>query len=138
MEILKIGYCGDDCNYCPRYLATQSGNEERLKEVAAMWRMIGWRDSLEPAEKLTCHGCASMKTCGLGIKECAIEKGVENCGQCSEYPCRKLLRIFKNNAREAIFCKDRLSTEDYQLFQRAFFSKKERLDRINREFLASF
>ncbi len=39
--MLNLGLCGDDCNYCPRYLATQSGDEERLKEVAVMWQMIG-------------------------------------------------------------------------------------------------
>ena len=136
--MLKLSFCGDDCNYCPRYLATQSGNEEHLKEVAAFWQMIGWRDNEESLEKISCHGCSTVKTCGLGIKDCVIEKGVDNCGKCSEYPCRKLLKIFKNNEKEAVICKDRLSVTDYKLFQRAFFSKKERLDRINREFLASF
>jgi hypothetical protein len=135
--VLKIGFCGDDCNYCPRYLATQSGSEERFKKVAAIWRMVGWRDTEEPPEKLACHGCASVKICGLGIRECVIAKGIDNCGECTDYPCEKLRDIFKNNEKEAAICKGNFSKEDYEIFQRAFFSKKERLDKINRAFLAN-
>lgn len=123
--MLKIGLCGDDCNYCPRYLATKSGNEERLKDVARVWQIIGWRDTTEPPEKLMCQGCASLKTCGLGIKECVIEKDADSCGKCPDYPCERLLEIFKDNQKEALICKESLSEEDCNLFQKAFFSKKD-------------
>ena len=131
--MLKIAYCGDDCNYCPRYLATQSGDEKRLKEVASIWQMIGWRDAAEPPEKLTCYGCASLEICELGIRECVIEKGLDSCGKCTDYPCEKLLKIFENNKKEANICKGIFSKEDYYLFHKAFFSKKARLDKIHRE-----
>ncbi len=134
--MIQLGFCGDDCNYCPRYLATRSGDQDRLKEVAAIWRDIGWRDTLEPPEKIVCHGCATIEKCGFGIKDCVINKGVESCGKCGEYPCARLLGIFENNQKEAIICKDKLSTEYYGLFQRAFFSKKERLYRIHNKFNA--
>jgi len=97
-----------------------------------MWLMIGWRDTAEPPGKLSCYGCASVKTCGLGIKECVIEKGIDSCGKCTDYPCEKLIEIFNNNEKEANICKEKLSKEDYELFRRAFFSKKDRLDRIHR------
>ena len=130
--MLKPGYCGDNCNYCPRYLATQSGDEELLKEVAVMWRMIGWRNTIEPPKKIACHGCATVKICGLGIKDCVIEKGIDSCGKCLEYPCEKLIKIFESNKKEAVICREKLSEADYDLFQKAFFTKKERLDRINK------
>ena len=132
--MLKLAYCGDDCNYCPRYLATISYDEERLKEVAAMWQIIGWRDTTESPEKLTCYGCASAKICGLGIKECVIKKGIDNCGKCPDYPCERLQKIFEDSQEEAIICKENFSEEDSELFGKAFFSKKERLDKINREY----
>ncbi len=132
--MLNLGLCGDDCNYCPRYLATVSSDEERLKEVAIMWQMIGWRNSVCSPEDMLCQGCASVKTCGLGIKECVIENGIDNCGKCGDYPCEKLVKIFEDNRKEAIISKDRLSKQDYALFQKAFFSKKERLNKIHREF----
>jgi hypothetical protein len=132
--VLKIGFCGDDCNYCPRYLATQSGDEERLKQIAGIWQMIGWRDSVNSPEEMLCQGCASVQTCGLGIKECVIEKGVDSCGKCPDYPCEERVKIFKENQKGALIYKEKLSEEDYDLFQKAFFSKKERLDKINKEY----
>jgi len=130
--VLKIGFCGDDCNYCPKYLATQSGDEERLKEVAVMWQMIGWPNPSDSPGDMTCHGCTTVNICGLGIRECVMEKGVENCGKCPDYPCERLSEIFENNEREAGICKANLREKDYKLFQQAFFSKKERLDKINK------
>ena len=132
--MLKMCYCGDDCNQCPRYLATQSGDEAQLEKVAELWRTIGWRDTLEPPEKLACHGCASLDICELGMRDCAISNGFDSCGKCADYPCEKMVRIFENNQREAAICREQFSQEDYEVFQRAFFDKKGRLDKIHRNF----
>ncbi len=132
--MLKIGCCGDDCNICPRYIATRSGDEKRLDEVAALWKAVGWWKRKESTKELTCHGCASVSYCNLGIKDCVLEKHIENCGQCPQYPCARLLDIFRNNEKEAEICQTRFSPDDYQIFNEAFFSKKERLDKINEEY----
>ena len=132
--MVKSGYCGDDCNYCPRYLATVSGDEKRLEEVAVLWQMIGWRNGPTPPEEMICHGCETVKQCGFGIRECAIEKGIENCGKCRDYPCEKLSKIFENNEKEAVFCQKNFPEKDFKLFEKAFFSKKERLDKTYQEF----
>lgn len=29
-----IGYCGDDCEQCPRYIATKRGERGKMKEAA--------------------------------------------------------------------------------------------------------
>ena len=129
-----LGFCGDDCNYCPRYIATRSGDVEQLKEVAALWKIIGWQDTIVSPEEMACHGCSSVNQCTLGIKECAIGKGVDNCGKCNDYPCEKILKIFKENNLLADNCKELLSKKDNKFFQKAFFNKKERLDSINKEF----
>ena len=128
-----IGYCGDECNQCPRYLATQSGDEALFKKVAAMWRTVGWRITDEPLEKLACRGCASLEICELGIRDCVMAKGLDSCGKCADYPCDKMKDIFKNNEREAAVCREKFSKKDYELFQRAFFDKKKRLDKIHRD-----
>ena len=129
----KNGCCGDICEICPRYVATRSGDEKRLKEVAALWQIVGWWEDKESPKELICHGCASINHCDLGIKDCVLEKGIENCGQCTDYPCARLLDIFENNGKEAGVCKAQFSASDYQIFQEAFFSKKERLDKIHKE-----
>jgi len=129
-----LGFCGDDCNYCPRYIATRSGDVERLKEVAALWKIIGWLDTIVSPEEMACHGWSSVNRCMLGIKECAIGKGVDNCGKCNDYPCEKMLKIFKENNLLSDNCKELLSKKDNKRFQKAFFTKKGRLDRIHKEF----
>ena len=131
--MLEIGCCGDICEICPRYTATQSSDEKRLREVADMWQVVGWRDRVVSPEELTCHGCESLSHCDLGIRDCVLEKNIKNCGECLEYPCARLLDIFENNEKEADICQAQFTANDYQLFQKAFFSKKERLDKINKE-----
>jgi hypothetical protein len=42
----EIGYCGDDCKNCPRYVATINNDTEKLMEAALMWKRVGWRDTM--------------------------------------------------------------------------------------------
>ncbi len=47
-------------------------------------------------EKMNCKGCASIKNPFWGecpVKKCCEDKGLENCGQCNNFPC-KLLNSF--------------------------------------------
>ena len=129
--MLKLAFCGDDCNACPRYIATQSGDAERLKEAAAMWKRAGWRDEIVPPEEMVCHGCASVKSCRYDdIRKCAQEKRIDNCGRCNDYPCKQIEKVFQQTESYAKLCKENCSKKDYECFQKAFFSKREKLDSI--------
>lgn len=44
-----IGVCGDNCSYCPRYIATRSGKADELEEVKELWARLGLRDPAFPA-----------------------------------------------------------------------------------------
>jgi hypothetical protein len=137
--MLKLGFCGDDCNVCPRYIATQSGDVEQLKKVAALWYGVGYRDKIVPPEELICRGCFST-LCNVAylrdLRECALEKGIENCGKCGNYLCEKVLKVFEQTESFAKSIKEKCSKEEYECLQKAFFSKKENLDRVNREYLS--
>lgn len=137
--MLKLGFCGDDCNVCPRYVATQSGDKEQLKKVAALWYKVGYRDKIVPPEELICHGCSSTwcnVLCNRNVRECALEKNVENCGKCENYPCGKVLKVFERTESFAKTCKEKCSKEEYKCLQKAFFSKRKNLNRVNREWLS--
>lgn len=134
--MLNLGFYGNDCNYCPRYIATQSGNVERLKEVAVMWKRVGWRDTILSPEEMVCYGCSSVSWCRRDIQKCALEKGVDNCGKCKNYPCDKVLKAFEQAESYAKICKERCSKELYERLQKAFFSRKENMDRVNKEWLS--
>lgn len=78
--------CGLFCPACSLFIGTKE-DTKRLKMMAERFQL--------PVEELECHGCRSEK---IGIfcrnyckmKKCTAEKGIDFCGECSEYPCEEL------------------------------------------------
>jgi hypothetical protein len=125
---VKLACCGDVCDLCPRYTATLSGDKEKLKAVAVLLKKVGWRDRVVSEEEVICQGCETYKgDCEFGVRECCLEKNIGNCGECDDYPCDKIQRAFEINRENAEKFKRILSSEEYEIFDRAFFSKKENL-----------
>jgi hypothetical protein len=118
--MLKLAYCGNDCNYCPRYVATQSGDKGRLQELAAVWKKLGWRDDILRPEEMVCYGCSSVHWCRYGVRECALEKRIDNCAECENYPCEKITKTFNQTRLYARKSKGILSRKEYQRFQKAY------------------
>jgi len=133
--MIKLASCGDDCSFCPRYNATLNKDERKLRAIAILWNKIGWRENIDPPETLVCYGCETFnRPCEYGVRECCIEKNIENCGKCESYPCDRIENAFKITRNYVEKYKDILSKEDYEIFAKAFFSKKDNLDKVNREF----
>ncbi len=48
----------------------------------------------ERKEKVNCTGCINMKKPfwggECGVKKCCEDKGLNHCGECSEFPCEML------------------------------------------------
>jgi len=126
----KIASCGNDCFVCPRYIATQSGDVNRLKKVAELWNRVGWRDTVVSPEEIMCIGCSSSNLCRYEIKRCTSEKEVDNCASCKDYPCDLTIRSFEQTKIYAESIKGKCTEEEYESFTIAFFSKKENLDGI--------
>lgn len=80
-----VANCGLYCGACGVYLATQVGGDV-LEQLAS-------RFGLSPDE-MRCEGCRSevlfahCRKCDF--RECTQSKGIENCEDCSEWPCEKL------------------------------------------------
>jgi hypothetical protein len=128
----ELGFCGDNCASCPRYIATIKNDTEELKEVALMWKRVGWRNSILSNEEIQCHGCKSVTWCRYNeIRECAINRKINNCGECNIYPCQKLTDVFNKTAGYAKKCRQVIVDEDYSTLSKAFFEKKENLDLIH-------
>jgi len=132
-----IGYCGDDCELCPRYIGTKSNDRGKLKEAAILWEKVGFSDQIVTPEEMICDGCASLDRCHYNdIRECAKDREISNCGKCNEYPCVKINEVFKKTSSYAQKCKETCSSNDYERLNKAFFSKKERLDSIHLEHIS--
>ncbi len=128
--MLNLAFCGNDCRCCPRYVATQAGDVERLKEAAALWRKVGWRETLVPPEEMTCHGCRSATWCRYQVKECAQARNVSHCAECKDYPCETIQEAFARTESYARSARQSCTNEEYAVLQEAFFSKKRRLDEL--------
>ena len=101
-----IGFCGLDCETCEARIATINQNDEMRQKVAREWSEM---NGVEIApEMIHCTGCRidGPKTpyCEslCPIRQCAMGKKVETCGNCAEKEsCEKLAAITGNNADAA-------------------------------------
>ena len=102
-----ISYCGLMCDGCPIYWATREkdkAKKEKMRVAIAQLcvEQYGLGFGLEyTAKDITdCDGCrtkggklfSGSKNCQ--IRECAIQRELENCAYCSDFPCNKLKDIF--------------------------------------------
>jgi hypothetical protein len=91
-----IAFCGLDCSGCEVYIATKTDDDELRREYAAK-QYERWKITIEP-ETVNCHGCRSLtpKTgfCArCEVRRCTMERKLENCAYCVDYPCEKLDRV---------------------------------------------
>ena len=93
-----VGYCGIVCSDCPVLIATQRNDDAERRRVAELFTRQYGRE-YKP-EDINCDGCISTSPrifhyCNVcEIRKCGMDKMVENCGFCKEYPCKKLSKLF--------------------------------------------
>ncbi len=93
-----ISACGLDCFSCECYEATQTGDLEHKKKIAAKWSKE-YQVSLT-IDDINCDSCmmgdSHFSWCHkCPIRSCAIEKNYENCAECDHFPCQKGEFIFQ-------------------------------------------
>jgi len=94
-----IATCGLTCTECPAYIATKNNDSDALEALAKTWSQE-YEAELTP-EDCTCAGCRSvvgpwMTHCSVcEIRACGAGKGGENCAECADYACEKLVKFFE-------------------------------------------
>lgn len=104
---LNISFCGLDCNNCPVYLATIETDEQKkriLREEIAITLREKYNMDIHADEVADCDGCpannrlfSGCKSCA--IRKCAIEKNIQSCAYCEEYPCKNLDWVFREDSQ---------------------------------------
>jgi hypothetical protein len=131
LKMSMIGLCGDNCEYCPRYIATRNGSMIELKKVKKLWVRLGLRSHDFPVQDMACQGCKPENKCAYTeLRACISTKMHANCGLCDDYPCTLINSVLENSKK----LKDRVNNictqEEKEILQKAFLSKKEYFDRI--------
>jgi len=130
----KIGVCGDNCSYCPRYNATQSGDIEEFEKVKKLWVRLSWRDESFPARELVCHGCSLEVKCAYPeLRDCAYEKKISNCGLCDSYPCELVNAAYERTKNLESNARGVCTLKEMDILNKAFFHKKRTLDQIHNQ-----
>ena len=98
-----IACCGLDCETCEARLATVNNDDALRAKVAKLWSDLNGVE-ITP-EMINCVGCRinGVKTpyCEslCPIRQCALGRGTETCGDCSEMDsCEKLGTITEHNS----------------------------------------
>lgn len=129
-----IGICGDNCGYCPRYRATQNGSKVELEKARELWERLGLRDHDFPVEDMACRGCFPENKCAYAeLRACVNAKGHENCGLCDEYPCKRIISVFKKSEKLKSHAAKVCTQEEMDILNKAFFSKKDYFDHIHQK-----
>ena len=91
-----IGACGLMCSECQAFKATQANDLEKLAELAESW---GSPENPLTVDDMRCNGCMSetvyKNAQKCGVRGCAVEHEVTNCGECSDFACQKLNDLWK-------------------------------------------
>lgn len=122
-----ISACGDNCSVCPRYTAK---TEAELHNVAELWYKLGFRDKVVTSDEIKCNGCSSKNNCKYGLFDCHKRHNVEKCNECNKYPCKTITDML--DLIEPIRLKSReiCTDEEYNALAKAFFEKKQNLERL--------
>ena len=103
--------CGLYCGVCGVYIAHRDNNIKFKERLATVYGVS--------VDHIKCDGCLSdelfvyCKTCP--IRSCTIEKGIEGCHQCNDFPCAFIedfpLPVVKKVMLRAIPSRRELGTE---------------------------
>ncbi len=122
---MKLGVCGDRCDVCPRYVATRDHDALLFEKIRRVYIKVGLRGEDTPLESLTCRGCSPENKCAYSsVRDCALDRKIENCGLCSDYPCEKMNAVFQKTEDFRNKFDHACTKEEFTLFEQAFFRKK--------------
>ena len=109
----NLEYCGLVCEKCAIYLATREPDEEKRYQMRvdiAKEIKKYYNQEIKPEDINDCDGCKAetgrIFSGDCKIRKCVIDKEIENCAYCNDYPCEQLEKLFTTD-KEA---KKRLDT----------------------------
>ena len=102
----KMSMCGFNCATCIIYIETKNNDLDEIR------RLMYNADESETIETLGCLGCSDKnnknKFCNMClIRKCSIQKDLDSCGKCDNFPCYKL----SNNSNSSLEVLEEINKE---------------------------
>jgi hypothetical protein len=125
------GYCGYRCDLC----AAGSDDEDVRHRLVAGWRRI-FGHQCYTAENVRCDGCRSggrIADRSCRARPCAVERGVESCACCDDFPCDLVKPLMASREGLLIYCRPAdgpVTREEYELCMRQFESMPVLLQKL--------
>lgn len=93
-----IAFCGRICDTCLAYIAKKTNNNNLRKKAVKEWTSEKFSFEIED---INCDGCTNDKElltyCTVcKVRKCGLEKELENCAYCADYPCKTLERVWNH------------------------------------------
>lgn len=123
----ELALCGYRCDLC----AARSDDPQVRQRLVDGWRKY-FGHTMYTVDNVRCDGCLNkgrLADTNCGVRPCAMEKGIENCAHCDEFPCDKLEKLWGSEEEYRKRFPD-IAEEDFNLCMRQFVSK-ERLLQIH-------
>ena len=131
-----IARCGYKCNHCLIYRDNLKGEEDRRRFRDSLLKYYGDELTLE---QCYCDGCMTEDSenpvrvdVDCQVRPCVIEKGLDNCGSCEQYPCKVLEPKIVDYQRVIERYGGPIPEEDYEIFVKPYESRKV-LDEIRQK-----
>lgn len=126
---MQITMCGYRCDLCKAYTLNIEKNDQREKQIKIWDKYFGGFENCR-IEDVYCDGCRCDKSnakridAGCPVRECVIKKGIDNCGDCNDFPCGTFNRR-EGLSREEAEHKfgERFDINEYEEYLKAFDNK---------------
>ena len=137
-----VARCGFRCDECGAYNRDNHSQDDRLKVAAAWMKYFGL--NLAP-EKLRCNGCwgdacvgSDLPDPSCPIRACVMERGMNTCADCFDYPCEKMETRMKGIEEVMLRFKDSITHAEFDAYLAPYDARKtlneirdRRVDRID-------
>jgi Protein of unknown function (DUF3795) len=115
-----ISRCGFRCDECPAFAGNNRTFADQLKTATGWSRYFGIKMS---PDKIRCNGCPSndcaeydLPDSECPIRRCVVERGMNTCADCFDYPCTKLQKRMKSVDEAISRFKGKITEEEYDAF----------------------
>jgi len=123
-----ISRCGFKCSLCMIYKDNLKGEQDKIRFRDILRKYYGDEVTLE---QCYCDGCIADDSenpirinTECKIRPCVIEKGLENCAYCDQYPCSMLEKAMVDGGEVEKRYGAPIPREDYESIIKPYESRK--------------